>query len=329
MLAHALALAAGLVLLLVGGDVLIRGASALATRLGLSPVVVGLTVVAFGTSAPELVVCLVAARDGDPGIAFGNVVGSNIANLGLLLGATALVRPMAIRGTLVAREIPMMVLASAAGVLVALDVSLDGTDADVVRRTDGGLLLLFFAVFLYATAADVIRARRSDPVLEGAVEMPPALGPSPRLAVSLVLVVAGLAGLTFGGRLTVSSVSAIAAALGVPAVVIGATVVAVGTSLPELATSLIAARRGQSDLAVGNVVGSNIFNLLFVLGTTAVVAPVAVPDGGWVDLAFMAGTALLVLPLAITHGHRITRPEGGLLLLAYGGYVAWQLARAT
>ncbi len=323
-----LRLAIGLVLLLVGGDLLVRGAAGIARRFGVSPTVVGLTVVAFGTSAPELVVCLVAALDGSPGIAFGNVVGSNIANAGLLLGITALVRPLAVNSTLVAREIPMMVLASAVTAVLFLDGALQGGREDALLRGDGLVLALLFGVFLYYTAADVVRSRRSDSLLREAAghEM---VGQKEGRGVPVLVgfVVAGCAGLSIGGDLMVGAASAIARSLGVGDVVIASTIVAVGTSLPELATSVLAARKNEGELALGNIVGSNIFNLLLVLGTTSLVAPVALPAGGGVDLIFMVGLAMVLLPFSLTDQRRITRTEGVVLVAIYVGFTGWQLLR--
>ncbi len=317
-----------LVLLVVGGDALIRGASALAAKYGLSPTTVGLTVVAFGTSAPELVVSILAARDGSAGIAFGNVVGSNTANIGLLLGVTALVTPLSVHSSLVTREIPMMIMAGFAALILSIDTSLQGAASNALQRGDGLILLLLFGIFIYYTVADVLRGRGTDPMLVETGEIPQVSGAPTSGTVSALLIVGGLTGLALGGHFTVTASIVLATSLGIPDVVIGATIVAVGTSLPELATSLLAARKGQGDLAVGNVVGSNIFNLLFVLGATAGISPVVVPEGGLVDLALMVLLSVLLLPLALTDGRRITRGEGSVLLLAYAGFVAWVVQRS-
>ena len=322
----ALLLLVGLALLLGGGDLLVRGSSALALRLGVTPSVVGLTVVAFGTSAPELVVCTLAATGGSGSIAFGNVVGSNIANVALLLGATALVAPIAVQGAIVTREIPMMVLAGLSALALGLDGALSGGELDRFSRGDGAMLLLLFGVFLYYTLAEVFRRRGGDPLLEGAEQVPP-VPEQARLPRALVQILLGLVGLVVGGHLLIGSARTLALAAGVPEVVVGLTVVAVGTSMPELATSLIAARRGQADLALGNIVGSNIFNVLLILGTTATIRPVEVPPGGWVDLVVNALLAIALLPMAITHRRRITRGEGGFLVLVYAGYLVYQATR--
>ncbi len=318
----------GLVLLLGGGEALVRGAAGLARRLGISPAIVGLTVVAFGTSAPELVVCLFAARDGTPGIAFGNIVGSNIANVGLLLGLTAMFRPFIVHSNLVMRELPMMLLASVAAAALFLDGALHGGEADGLHAGDGLMLALFFSVFIYYTASDVLRSRNTDTLLKETGDVPGADSKS-SVGTLLLFVIVGAVGLAWGGNLMVAAATSVARSLGVADVVIAATVVAVGTSLPELATSILAAKRGEGELAVGNLVGSNIFNLLLVLGTTALVAPIPLPSGGGVDLAIMVGLAIILLPLCLANGRRVTRREGVLLVAIYGGFMAWQIMRPT
>jgi len=314
----------GLLLLVAGGEALVRGASRLARGLGVSELVIGLTVVAFGTSLPELIVSLYAAATGSPGVAFGNVVGSNVANVGLLLGLTCLLRPLVVHSGMVLREIPLLVLVSLAALVLASDAAHSGSES-VVDRGDGLVLLLFFSVFLYNTALDARRQRAGGAPVERGSETitarPEAAGGS-----AVLLVALGLAGLAGGGKLLVDAAVSMAESAGVPEVVIGATIVAVGTSLPELVTSLIAARKGQADIAIGNLVGSNLFNVAFILGTTAAIRPVVVPAGGAVDLLVMTGLALVLLPFARSHGG-FSRREGAALLLGYAGYVLWQFWR--
>lgn len=326
-MADLLQLASGLVLLLLGGYVLVRGASALAASFGVSPIVIGLTVVAFGTSAPELAVNSTAGAKGLTGISFGNVIGSNLANLGLILGISALLRPLAIEGRIVVREIPMMLLATAAVLVLGIDPGLRPVGG-VYERADGIMLLLVFCVFLYTAVGDVVRQRLSDPVVEQARDAVPVVEPKPRRALNIMLVLLGLVGLYLGGELTVASASSLARAAGLSDVVIGLTVVAIGTSLPELVTSLIAAMKGQVDIAIGNVVGSNIFNLLLILGVTSTLSPVPVPQGGMYDLLFLLLLSALLLPLAVTHQRRIVRWEGAVFLLAWIGYTGYRVAVA-
>ncbi|MEZ4396719.1 MAG: calcium/sodium antiporter [Candidatus Krumholzibacteriia bacterium] len=312
----------GLALLVGGGEVLVRGATALARSLGVSPLVIGLTVVAFGTSAPELAVNITAALRGQGGISFGNVVGSNIANIGLILGISALVRPLAVQRSLARRELPFMLAASLGATLLALETVADR--AGGLGAVDGVLLLAGFVVFLVAMLRAARRDRARDPFLRGAEERA-GEGGAMGLPLASLLTLAGLAGVIGGGHWTVEGATAIARHLGISEAVIGLSIVAIGTSLPELVTSLVAARHGESDLAVGNVVGSNIFNLLLVLGPTAMIRRIAVPAGGVVDLAVMCALSLALLPLGFAFGNRINRAEGAILLAAYTGYIAWRV----
>jgi len=324
MVFNMLLLGIGFVLLLGGGDLLVRGASALVRSFGVSPLVVGLTVVAFGTSAPELSVNLMAAFQGNSDISFGNIMGSNIANIGLILGISALIRPLAIQGTIITREIPMMVLASFLALLTGMDALLRQAP-NVYDRTDGLVLLLIFCVFLYYTIGDILNARPDEPFLEELEDLPPKKSFS-RVLANLLLFAGGLLILVLGGRLAVNGAVGIAELLNVPKAVIGLTIIAVGTSLPELVTSGMATWKGQTDIAIGNVVGSNIFNLLLITGISATVTSIPVPaSGGWQDLAMMAFLSLFLLPLCLTHRKRIVRWEGALLLLLYIGFSAWRI----
>ncbi len=314
----------GLVLLVFGGDLLVRGASGLARSWGVSSMVVGLTVVAFGTSAPELAVNLRAAVAGSSGLSFGNVVGSNLANVGLVLGIAALVRPLAIRGDIVRRELPFMVLLSLAALAVSADVWLRPEGVVAIDRSEGVLLLMFFAIFVYSTVSGVVFGKAgSDVALVEASDEP--AGPKPsRTGVNVALTIAGLVGLIYGGDITVDAAVQLGRDVGLSEAIIGMTIVAVGTSLPEVVASVIAAWRGETDLAVGNVVGSNIFNIGLVLGTTAVVTPVDVPDGGLLDVGLATVMAALLIAFALFGNPRIGRPTGLMLLAIWLGYSAWR-----
>jgi cation:H+ antiporter len=311
----------GIAILITGGDALVRGASALAARLGVPPIAIGLTVVAFGTSAPELVVNLSASFNGTSEIGFGNVVGSNIANIGLLLGLTAIIAPITVHSTIIAREIPMMVLATLAAIALGMDAWFSGADS-AFSRGEGIALLLLFGVFMYYTVAEIVRGRAGDPL---AVVSDAHIKPTAGLGRSILFIALGLAGLVVGGEMAVRGATGIAKALGMSDVVIGLTIVAVGTSLPEMATSIIAARKGAVDMAVGNIVGSNIFNLLFIYGTTMTIAPAPVPASGGIDLLVALAFAIALLVMAWTGKRRITRLEGALLLLGYSGYTTYLL----
>ncbi len=316
-------LAFGILLLLVGGCLLVRGASAIASGAGISPMVVGLTVVAFGTSAPELVVNVLAAIEGQSALAFGNVVGSNIANLGLVLGAAGLITPIAMQGRLVVRELPLLLLATTVLVVLVLDAPLRGEPA-VIDRSDALVLLLLFGIFVYVSALDVVRQRK-DVLLQGIEQLPvPA-----RMAVhpgDWAYTGLGVVGLAAGGQLTISNGAELAAVLGVGETVIGVAIIAVGTSLPELVTSIIAAVRREPDLSVGNVVGSNLFNGLFVLPVGALVAPVTVSPGGVLDLGVSLLFALALLPIFFIGNSLLGRTASSFLLGGYLLYIGFRIA---
>lgn len=326
MQADVLFLGFGLAVLIGGGHALVKGASALALRIGVAPILVGLTVVAFGTSTPELVVNVAAALRGNTEIGFGNVVGSNIANIGLLLAVTAVVAPLAIHRTLVVREIPMMILACAAALVLGGGRLLGDAEAGYARG-DGLMLLLLFAVFLYYTIGEAIRQRDDPAILDASV---PGMdgGKTPGGLGIGVLIVGGLAALILGGELTVQGAVGVATALGLSETVIGLTIVAVGTSLPEFATTLTAARKGQGDLAIGNIVGSNIYNLLFIWGLSVTLEPSPMPPQGALDLLVMTVLSLLLLPMVISQ-NRLGRIEGAVMLIGYMGYIGWLAARSV
>ncbi|MFG0258339.1 MAG: calcium/sodium antiporter [Phycisphaerales bacterium JB043] len=311
-----LILALGVVCLIAGGDVLIRGATRLAGRLGVPTYIVGLTVVAFGTSAPELALNIIAASGGNTGLSFGNIVGSNIANIGLILGLSALIRPMRVHASIIRREMPLMMLATLA-LVGMLYLPPDIAGASGVTRIDGLVLLVGFVLFcwmLYRTAVaqgPSAAMLLTDPqALEEAVE-------EASIPLSLVLCVLGAIGLAGGGKLAESGAVQAAQWMGMSDELIGLTIVAIATSLPELAASLTAAVRRQSDLAVGNIVGSNIFNILLVMGATSLVEPVRLPAQSAIALVSMVVLSLLLWPLSVTQDRRVSRVEGSVLLTLY------------
>ncbi|MDP6979500.1 MAG: calcium/sodium antiporter [Myxococcota bacterium] len=338
MLINILQTAAGLVILLVGGDLMVRGASSLARNMGISPLAVGLTVVAFGTSAPELAVSIGSAINGSSELAFGNIYGSNLANIGLIIGLSAVIRPLPIDGVVTRRELPMMLLAVVSATVMACDSLLDGGTAQYARA-DGFVFLLFFVVFIFYTVGDLIAQRDEringdgeaiaplSPVIDHPIEndvVSPPGAKGPRFLRDLGEVVIGLAGLLLGAELTVSGSVEIARAMGVPEVIVGLTMVSVGTSLPELVATLSAVRRGELAIAVGGVVGSNIFNILLVCGLTSVVMPIPIPKNGLVDLLFTVVLSLVLMLTARTHSRLILRWEGAGLLVSYLVYMSWR-----
>jgi cation:H+ antiporter len=317
---HAASLGGGLIVLWVAGEALVRGSSRLACRLGIPPLVVGLTIVAFGTSAPELAVSLQAALRDEPGIAIGNVLGSNIANILLILGAAALARPLHVSLKLLRVDGPIMVAVTVGFVLLAYAAGGTGE----IARWEGGVLCAALVSYLALT---YWLARAEPAVVAGEYET--AIGVAGGIPLNAVLIVVGIGGLTLGGRLIVDGATGLAELLSISHTIIGLTIVAVGTSLPELATSIIAARKKLPDIAVGNLVGSNIFNILSVVGITATVRPVSVDrDVLVLDGSCVLATSALFLLLA-RRGQQINRTEGAALLLLYAGYIGWAVIRAT
>ncbi len=319
-------LIAGLVLLVIGAEILVRGASRLASSLGISPLVIGLTIVAFGTSAPEMAVSIDASWAGQADLALGNVVGSNIFNVLFILGLSALVAPLVVSQQLVRLDVPLMIAASIAVLLMGMD--------NKISRIDG--VFLFGTVLAY-TFFLIRQSRRESSALvtEQYVAEVGAAGAQNGSALTQYLkdgamILGGLALLVLGAQWLVDSAVQIAQYLGMSELVIGLTIVAAGTSMPELATSVIASLRGERDIAVGNVVGSNIFNLLAVLGLSSIVAPdgVQVADAALAfDIPVMVGVALICLPIFFT-GFLISRLNGALFLFYYVAYTAYLLMAA-
>lgn len=298
----------GVAMVLFGADRLTEGASSLARRMKIPEIIIGLTIVAAGTSAPELFVSLVSALKGTPDMAVGNVVGSNTMNAMLIVGCAAMVAPMSISRSTVKKDIPFSVAASVLLILLGFDFFLG--------RIDGILLLLGFAVFMYYTLTQA-KAGKAE---ESAVEVK-----QQNMWLSMLFVVLGLALLVFGSNLFVDAASRVAYSLGISEAVVGLTIVAGGTSLPELATSVVAARKGQSAIAIGNVIGSNVFNILLILGLTATISPMAIQGITLVDMLMMMGSVVLVWFFSRTR-YTVERWEGALLVAGYLIYLGWLLS---
>ena len=292
----------GVALVLFGADKLTEGAAALARRMNVPEIIIGLTIVAAGTSAPELFVSLVSALNGTPDLAVGNVVGSNTMNCMLIVGCAAMVAPMTISPSTVKKDIPFSVAASVLLILLAFN--------SFLGRLDGIILLLGFAVFMTYTLMQA-KTGSSETVKE--------ISP---IWKNILFIVFGLAGLVIGSNLFVDSASDVALSLGISEGVVGLTIVAGGTSLPELATSVVAARKGQSAIAIGNVIGSNVFNILLILGLTATISPLEIEGITTIDLAVMLLSVVLVWLFSRTR-YTVERWEGALLLGLYLVYVGW------
>ncbi len=314
----------GLVLILVGANTLTDGSSAIAKRWGVSDLVIGLTVVAFGTSAPELAISVISAIQGNTGLAIGNVVGSNIFNVLVIIGVTAMVMPIKIERSIMTNEIPLVILSSLALLAMGNSPFLDDASTPVLTRVDGIVLLLFFMIFMRYTFAQAKAAPAGDPVESESSsknKMP--------MWKSILWVIGGLAALIYGGDRFVEGASGIASRLGVSDAVIALTIVAAGTSLPELATSVTAAIKGKTGIAVGNVIGSNIFNIFLVLGCSATIRPLAFNGIGNFDLLVLTAACLLFWVFGWFFKERtITRIEGSLLTLCYIAYVTMLIIAA-
>ena len=305
----------GLVLLYAGAEALVHGSAALARRLGLSPLVIGLTVVAFGTSAPELAVSAKAALDGMDGIAMGNVIGSNIANIALVIGAAALVRPIEVHAQVVRWDIPVVIVAS----LLALAFAWDGH----IAQLEGGILVAGLIAYLIYSVVLGRREKARAVVSEFQAEVPRELR---NVWIEILLVAGGIALLVIGAGRVVEGAVAIAGYFKVSNAVIGLTLIAFGTSLPELATSVVASYKRHSDIAMGNIIGSNIFNLLGILGITALITPITVRGIHPADWVVMIALVLLLLRM-LRSRYTLRRWEGADLLFIYLGYLAYLFYR--
>jgi cation:H+ antiporter len=313
-LLHILTFLAGLGVLYIGAETMLKGSVRLARSFGISPLVIGLTLVAFGTSAPELSLDLTAAFRGKTDLAFGDLVGSNVANVGLIMGIAAIIRPLSVQMRLLRFEVP---------VVIATSLGLWGLTADgTLSRIDAAIMLAAFVGFLIFT----YRSARREPAAVKE-EFEHLVQDGSKRWINAALVLGGLVGLVVGAQLMVYAAVEIARQFGVSELVIGLTVVAVGTSLPELATSVVGAWRGESDIVVGNVLGSNIFNILLIMALVAQVQPLAVqPESLRFDVPVMVGFSLGLVPIML-RGLMVYRGEGIVLLVAYAAFLAWQISR--
>lgn len=307
----------GLIVLIYGANILVDGGAALAHKLNISAMVIGLTVVAFGTSTPELVVNTVSSIKGSSALALGNILGSNIFNILAILGITAIFVPLNVKRTTTWVEVPLAVFAAVLILLMA-----DQNPQGIISRVEGISLLCFFVIFLLYTFMLAKHGGAGDG--EEVVIKPYSIGKS------ILFILLGLVGLIVGGRLLVDGAVNIAQNLGISERIIGLTIVSIGTSLPELATSVIAARKGNADIAIGNVVGSNIFNTFLILGVSATIHPVEVPSGSWTDLIVnILSAGLLFLFIFTGKGRKINRWEGAILLTLYAAYLVILLTGYT
>lgn len=310
-----LILLVGFVALIFGADKLVEGASAIARRLKVSDLIIGLTIVAFGTSFPELVVNISAALKGSNDIALGNIVGSNLFNILAILGISSLIYPLVVKQSTTWIEIPLALLSAIVVFVVASDKLIDHDITSVITRVDGIILLLFFAIFMGYIVQSALKNRHSNETIEQ---------PTMKLAIAIMWVIVGLVLLLIGGEAIVRSATAIAKQFGVSQRIIGLTIVSIGTSLPELATSVVAARKKNTDIAIANIVGSNIFNAFFILGTTACIMPITVSVDSFYDLLLNILASILLFVFVFTgRGRKVERWEGFIFLIIYILYTVW------
>lgn len=309
----------GFIFLIKGADWLVSGASSLAYRFGVSALVVGLTIVAFGTSAPELIVSILSSLGGNTDIAIGNVVGSNIANIFLILGISAMIYPLSVQKGTVWKEIPFALLAVVVLFVLANDHLIDGAVSSVLSKIDGLILIGFFVIFLYYIFGVAFQTESSES---------DELVPQFRVMQSTMQIIGGIAGLVIGGKWIVDGAVSFASNLGVSESLIGLTIVAIGTSLPELATSAVAAYKKNVDIAIGNIVGSNIFNVFWILGVSSIITPLPFTAGANTDLSVaIAATLLLFFALFVGRKHIIEKWQGVVFVLLYVLYIAYLISR--
>ncbi len=310
----------GFGLLIKGADVFVDGASSLAKKIGIPPVIVGLTIVSIGTSAPELAVSLISALKGSNNIAIGNVVGSNIFNTLMVLGVTTIVLPIIIHKEKVRADFLVNTIVTILLFILTFD-NLFGKSSNVISRFDGAVLIILCVSYMVML---VIKAKKTDMPEPSEEEM------NINVFVKLILIVIGAAGIVIGGQLVVDSASNIASSLGMSEKLVGLTIVAMGTSLPELVTSVMAALKGENEIALGNVLGSNIFNILLILGTSSLISPITVESGLIIDFSFLIVVTILLYILIFFNKNKekkLTKIEGCLLVALYAGYMIYIISR--
>ena len=318
----------GFVLLVKGADVFVDGSSGIARFFKIPSLVIGLTIVAFGTSAPEAAVSITASITGQTGIAVGNISGSNIFNILVVLGICAMIKPISVQRSIMNRDYLLMLIACVAFFVVSADIWL-GSGTNMVSRGDGIILALFFCIFMYMTIRSALKGRNEPTTLPDVPHEAPKeekAEPPVKLPKSIIMAILGLAGVVIGGQLVVNGASDIAKSFGASETLIGVTVVAIGTSLPELVTSIMAARKGENDIAVGNVIGSNIFNILFIISAASIINPLTVDMESLIDMIIMFAVTVMVYLFAVTK-KKITRVEGGIMTAMYVAYTAYAIIR--
>lgn len=308
----------GFLFLIKGADTFVTGSSSIARKLKIPSLIIGLTIVAFGTSAPEVAVSITAAIQGQNDMAIANVVGSNIFNILAVVGIASIISPIKVQKSTIIKEFPFALLASVVLMILSYDTKFQGYDANLLTRADGLILLALFAIFMYYLVEMAITSKEDMNDESAEKEIP--------ISKSVVMSILGFIGILIGGKLVVDSASDIAISLGMSENLVGLTIVSIGTSLPEFATSVIAAKKGESDIAIGNVVGSNIFNILFVLGASATISNLQIQSMVFVDMLIMLLVTIIAYALSTTN-RKINKLEGSILTITYIIYMAFIIIR--
>lgn len=309
----------GFVLLVKGADFFVEGSSTIAKFLKIPSIIIGLTIVAMGTSAPEAAVSIIAGINGSNDIAVSNVMGSNLFNLLVVVGISAIIKPITIQNQIIKKEYPFMLMATIVLIVMSFDVVIGNSADNMITRSEAIVLLIFMCVFMYSIISSALQSRKE--AVDEETEKP-----KHSIPLSIVFTIGGLAGIIIGGQFVVDSAEKIALGFGMSPTLVGLTIVAVGTSLPELVTSIVAARKGESDIAVGNVVGSNIFNILFVLASSAVITPMSINALCLTDMLILIAASLFAYVFCITK-NKVNRTEGIILTVTYVIYLAYAIIR--
>ncbi|MFS0674658.1 calcium/sodium antiporter [Ornithinibacillus sp. 179-J 7C1 HS] len=308
----------GFLLLIKGADFFVSGSSNIAKLLRVPPILIGLTIVAFGTSSPEATVSIIASLEGSADVSLGNVVGSNIFNLSLVVGVAAFIFPLKVETETILKEIPFTLLASGALLILMSDFALQGLDSNLLTRSDGLIFLLFLSIFMYYIIELGLKNRKEN--------TSEAIPKDLKWGKNIIFTLIGLGMIVVGGDLVVDNGTVIAYSLGMSETLVGLTIIAIGTSLPELVTSISAALKKESEIALGNIVGSNIFNVLFVLGASAVISPLPINDKVFTDVVIMIALTFVLLLFSVTH-YKVGKKEGLLLALSYVVYMIYIIVR--
>lgn len=330
MILHFLQLAFGFALLLVGGNLLVRGAISIAVRFGLPSLLVGLTIVAWGTSAPEFAFNVISATKGKTDLVFGNIVGANLCNLGPVLAVSTFIRPLRIHASVIKYELPLLMILIPGFALLALLPwnTLDWQAGGGFSRVDGAIILVGFAGFSIWMIRRGLQSKPADASLKHDINTSPALEQPISLWLAIVFIIISIALLGFGGDQAASAAGNIALGLGVPEKIVGVTIVSIGTTMPEMVTNIVATRKGQVDLAIGNVVGSCLFNIGFIYAICTMITPGSVPEGGMVSIGVMCLLVMMVLPLAWWWKSHLGKTAGIALLVVYCSYLAYEAVQA-